>query len=156
MKKMAKKPEPPKLKPAPSSLKRIDQLRDNEDEIKKLPEEDYENKKLIPTLEAAYDLYKKILAKKKTANREIKRIENNRRKLQSEALNYDKYKKAQVQIEDQTEEERNKQQTLYKSIMCPLAQKCPKDKSKRWPLSNDKSCTPFGKECPYAHHTNEL
>jgi len=98
----------------------------------------------------------KILRKKEEADKEIKRIQVSKQKLKKESENYEKYKKAQVHIEDLTEEERKKQTTLYKTIMCPLGQKCPKDKSKRWPLSNDKSCTPFGKECPYAHHTNEL
>jgi hypothetical protein len=40
--------------------------------------------------------------------------------------------------------------------MCPLKEKCPKVKNKRWPTSNTKSFTKFGEECPYAHHSMEL
>ena len=30
---------------------------------------------------------------------------------------------------------------LFKTIMCPLREKCPKDKKPRWPTSNIKSVT---------------
>lgn len=45
---------------------------------------------------------------------------------------------------------------LYKTIMCPLKHKCSKVRYQRWPSSNIKSFTNFGKECPYAHHPMEL
>lgn len=48
LKKMAKKPEEKKTEP--KGLSRIDQLRDKDEEVKKLPEEDFENKKLLPIL----------------------------------------------------------------------------------------------------------
>lgn len=62
----------------------------------------------------------KILRKKEEADKEIKRIQASKQKLKKESENYEKYKKAQVHIEDLTEEERKKQTTLYKTIMCPL------------------------------------
>ena len=40
--------------------------------------------------------------------------------------------------------------------MCPLKNKCTKVKFQRWPTSNVKSITNFGKDCPYAHHPMEL
>ncbi len=40
--------------------------------------------------------------------------------------------------------------------MCPLGTACPNDERLRWPHSNTKCVNPFGKTCPFAHHTNEL
>ena len=45
---------------------------------------------------------------------------------------------------------------LFRSIMCPLKEKCPRDQRPRWPTSNTKSNTKFGDDCPYAHHQMEL
>jgi hypothetical protein len=121
-----------------------------------MPEEDFENKKLLPILKEAFDLIRLLEKKKQIADKEIAKIKKQRKKFREEIKNYDKYKKAQVQIEDMTEDERKKVTTIYKSIMCPLKDKCSKDKSKRWPASNIKSCSQFGQDCPYAHHPSEL
>jgi hypothetical protein len=40
--------------------------------------------------------------------------------------------------------------------MCPLGDACPKKTGPRWPSSNLHANTRLGKECPYAHHPNEL
>jgi hypothetical protein len=45
---------------------------------------------------------------------------------------------------------------LFKTIMCPLGDSCPKVKKSRWPNSSIKSVTNFGALCPYAHHLMEL
>jgi hypothetical protein len=45
---------------------------------------------------------------------------------------------------------------VYKTIMCPLGDKCPKYKNLRWPSSAVKTTTKVGKDCPYAHHPMEL
>ena len=45
---------------------------------------------------------------------------------------------------------------LFKTIMCPYREKCPKDKRARWPKSLTSNVTPFGTQCLYAHHPNEL
>jgi len=45
---------------------------------------------------------------------------------------------------------------LFKTIMCPFKDKCPKDKKPRWPDSNVTSVTQFGEACPFAHHTMEI
>ena len=45
---------------------------------------------------------------------------------------------------------------LFKTIMCPLKDACPKLIPPRWPSSKHKSITRFGKNCPYAHHPMEL
>jgi hypothetical protein len=45
---------------------------------------------------------------------------------------------------------------LFKTIMCPLGDACPKVRKARWPNSSIKSVTNFGAMCPYAHHLMEL
>lgn len=45
---------------------------------------------------------------------------------------------------------------LFKTIMCPMKDACPKLIPPRWPSSKHKSITRFGKNCPYAHHPMEL
>lgn len=45
---------------------------------------------------------------------------------------------------------------LFKTIMCPLKDKCPKVRKNRWPSSSLKTITQFGAMCPYAHHLMEL
>ena len=44
----------------------------------------------------------------------------------------------------------------FKSIMCPLKKECPYDIRPRWPHSDLKANTPFGINCPYAHHISEI
>lgn len=61
------------------------------------------------------------------------------------------FKKSQTRIDMSKGE-----QVLYKSIMCPMRDKCLKDMRPRWPTSNTKSITQFGEECPFAHHPMEL
>ena len=61
------------------------------------------------------------------------------------------YKRSQTRL-DSSKGER----VLFRSIMCPLREKCPRDARPRWPTSNTKSITKFGEECPYAHHPMEL
>ena len=45
---------------------------------------------------------------------------------------------------------------IYKTIMCPLKDTCPKLKKQRWPYTGIKSHAKLGKDCPYAHHAMEL
>jgi hypothetical protein len=45
---------------------------------------------------------------------------------------------------------------MFKTIMCPLKDTCPKVKKARWPSSSLKTVTKFGALCPYAHHLMEL
>lgn len=45
---------------------------------------------------------------------------------------------------------------MFKTIMCPLGDACPKVKKARWPSSSIKTVTKFGALCPYAHHLMEL
>ena len=45
---------------------------------------------------------------------------------------------------------------MMKSIMCPLKEKCANDQRLRWPYSSVKGNQPFGKKCPFAHHSSEL
>jgi len=45
---------------------------------------------------------------------------------------------------------------LFKTIMCPLKDRCSKVQKIRWPYSSIKSIVRFGANCPYAHHGMEL
>lgn len=61
------------------------------------------------------------------------------------------YKRSQTRLDTFS-----KEKILYRTIMCPLKDKCPKDMRPRWPTSNTKAKTKFGEECPFAHHPMEL
>jgi len=45
---------------------------------------------------------------------------------------------------------------LFKTIMCPLKERCSKVQNHRWPISNIKTVKKFGEHCPFAHHPMEL
>jgi hypothetical protein len=45
---------------------------------------------------------------------------------------------------------------IFKTIMCPLKDSCPKLKKQRYPYTGVKSHAKLGKDCPYAHHAMEL
>lgn len=49
-----------------------------------------------------------------------------------------------------------KEKKIYKSMMCPLKDRCPGDIRPRWPMSNTTAHTKMGSKCPYAHHPSEL
>ena len=49
-----------------------------------------------------------------------------------------------------------KDKKAYKSMMCPLKDRCPGDIRPRWPMSNTTAHTKMGSKCPYAHHPSEL
>lgn len=58
-----------------SGLNRIQALKDEPESQKKMPEEDFENKKLIPILKAAFDVINEIEEKKRVTEKRIKKIE---------------------------------------------------------------------------------
>lgn len=60
---------------------RIDNLKDQHESQKKRPEEDWENKKLLPILQEAYYLIKKINKRKEETEAKIKRIEKKQQSL---------------------------------------------------------------------------
>lgn len=111
-------------------------------------QEDFDKKKLKPVLEEAYKLVK--LIEEKTGNKEAIRakLEKQKQKL------IDQQKKL-LDLDTVAEMEENSK-LLFKSIMCPLGDQCPKDNRARWPKSGTKTVTPFGEKCLYAHHYNEL
>lgn len=45
---------------------------------------------------------------------------------------------------------------IFKTIMCPLKDSCPKKLKQRWPYTLLKTHEKLGKDCPYAHHAMEL
>ena len=115
--------------------------------------ENYENVKLVPILDAAYALWCKLENLKKQATKRCAQIIKEKERLQNErerALNPDTF----VSADD--DQKGNKERYLFKTIMCPLGDKCPKLKKHRWPNSSIKTVTKFGANCPYAHQMNEL
>jgi len=55
---------------------RIELKREEPENQKKMAEEDFENKKLVPVLKEAFDLVNEIETKRKVAEKEIKKIRN--------------------------------------------------------------------------------
>lgn len=110
--------------------------------------EDFDKHKLKPLLEEAYlllvDIEKKTNSKEGTHNK----LDKQRKKLEERRTKVKGFK----EVEDMQENT----QLLFKSIMCPLGAKCPKDNRTRWPSSSTKTVTPFGRNCLYAHHYLEL
>jgi len=133
------------------TLNRIMGMKDEPESQKKMPEEDFENKKLLPILRQAFDLITLIENRKKETEAKIKRIERNHTKLRKSLTSFASYKRSQSRV-DITKGEK----ILFRSIMCPLKDKCPGDMRPRWPTSNTKAKTKFGEQCPYAHHQMEL
>lgn len=119
---------------------------------KKRSEEDFENKKLLPILREAFDLISTIENRKRDAEKKIKRIERQQTKMKRDLRSFSIYKKSQTRPLDITKGEK----IMYRTIMCPLRNKCPKDKRPKWPTSSTKSIVKFGEECPFAHHPMEL
>ena len=121
---------------------------DVKDKQKEMPSEDFENLKLLPILREAYDLFHMLDSRKSEAEKKIKDIEKAKKKL--------------IETKKQTEkrmfmdEIESKTSFMFKTIMCPLGDACPKVKKARWPSSSIKSVTKFGALCPYAHHLMEL
>lgn len=151
LEKMLKKKEQDKRGSSANGLTRIQGMKDEPDSQKKRPEEDWENKKLLPIFEEAYKLINEIEQRKTKAEQRIKRIERQQSRMRKSMKSFSVYKRSQTRIDISKEEK-----ILFRSIMCPLKDKCPRDMRPRWPTSNTKSITKFGAECPFAHHPMEL
>lgn len=134
-----------------STLKRVQALKDEPDSQKKMPEEDFDNKKLLPILKQAFDLINEIENRKNATEARIKKIERQQLRLRKSLTSFSVYKRSQTRADLSKGEK-----ILFRTIMCPLREKCPKDMRPRWPTSNTKSITKFGEECPFAHHQMEL
>ena len=126
-------------------------MKDEPESQKKRPEEDFENKKLIPILKEAFDLIDTIETRKKKAEEKIRKIRRQQSRTKLRMRSFSQYKRSQTRLDSSKPEK-----ILYRSIMCPLKDKCPRDQRPRWPTSNTKAVTKFGQECPYAHHPMEL
>ena len=121
---------------------------DVKDKQKEMPAEDFENIKLIPILREAYDLFHSLDSRKAEAEKKIKEIEETKKKLIET--------KKQAEKRQFMDEIESKTSFMFKTIMCPLGDACPKVKKARWPSSSIKTVTKFGALCPYAHHLMEL
>lgn len=110
--------------------------------------EDFDKPKLKPILEEAYKLV--LLIEEKTGNKDVIK-----KKLESQRQDLIKKKKDMISW-DRVEDQQENCKMLFKSIMCPLGERCNKDNRSRWPKSGTKTVTPFGRMCLYAHHYHEL
>jgi hypothetical protein len=110
--------------------------------------ENYENVKLRPILDAAFALYTKLEGLIDKANKQCLKIKKEKLRLENErdrALNNDTF------FSGDDDSRGNKERYLFKTIMCPLLDRCPKLKKHRWPNSSIKTVTKIGANCPYAH-----
>ena len=130
------------------SLDALKQDVEDEEAQKKMPNENFEDKKLIPILEEAYKLLCDIEQIRNDADKKLKLLEK-----QQKALNNEKEKQKDLTL---AEDRAMNTKDLYKTIMCPLKTTCPKDNRNRWPMSSAKAVSQLGENCPYAHHLNEL
>ena len=106
--------------------------------------EDFDKPKLKPILEEAYKLV--MLIEEKTGKKDV--IKKKLEKQQQELIK----KKKDMIAWDRVEDQQENCKMLFKSIMCPLGDRCNKDNRSRWPKSGTKTVTPFGRMCLYAHH----
>lgn len=98
--------------------------------------EDWENKKLVPILTDAYHLVIKIEGKKEEANKKIRQLQKAKEKLAAQHKKLEEFhsyddKLANIGL-------------IFKTIMCPYQERCPKDKRARWPKSGLTNVTRFG------------
>lgn len=107
---------------------------DDQDAMKHLKPENFKNPKIKPLLEQAWDLVNYIKKRQKFIDSNIK----------------------DLQTQKNEEEEQKNQLLMFKSIMCPLKESCPKDQRLRWPASSIRATTQFGTQCLFAHHTSEI
>jgi len=132
----------------------LDKMREGVDKKQeKMRPENYENVKLVPVLDAAYDLYMKLEGLKEKAEKQCRKIVKEKERLKLErdrALNADTF------VSGDDDSRGNKERYLFKTIMCPLLDRCPKLKKHRWPNSLIKTVSKIGANCPYAHAMNEL
>ena len=135
--------------------------------------EDFDKIKLKPVLEEAYRLIMLLEKRNTDKNSKIEELEKSKQELIDKQLKLKSLTKiedrlGEIEENDKTdknhsmdrvgedEEQRRKERIMFKSIMCPLGDKCPKDNRARWPKSGTKTVTPFGDKCLYAHHYHEL
>ena len=114
-----------------------------------------ENAKLLPILKDAFDLVVLIEDQEKECHKQIKKLEANKKKLKEKQRQIEGHKIIDNQAEV-CHSGPNYAKELFKTIMCPLLDKCPNDCRPRWHKSGERTTTPFGKKCPYAHHYMEL
>lgn len=127
----------------------LDAMReDPAEDQKKMAQEEWDKPKLIPILTEAYNLLIAIEGKTTEAEKKYKQLQKAKEKLRA--------KHKQLQEFHSVDDQANNVGFLFKTIMCPYRDKCPKDRRSRWPKSGLTNVTQFGSACLYAHHPNEL
>jgi hypothetical protein len=88
--------------------------------------------------------------------KQVKRLKAQQEKLTTNAKVLEEQRKFGYDGDPDEDSLENEVRKMYKTIMCPLKEACPKVKMLRWPSSSLKATSKFGKDCPYAHHPMEL
>lgn len=125
--------------------------KEDPDEMKKRPEEDFDNKKLQFVLREAFDLIMILVNRKNSAHKQISTIRRQQTELKRQMRGFSQYKRSTTRADLSKNEK-----ILFKTIMCPLKERCSKVQNHRWPISNIKTVKKFGENCPFAHHPMEL
>lgn len=124
------------------------------DKKKKKPIEEF-NQSMFDDI---WEILQEIL-KQAESNQKNRKLQDKSKKLLTKAKKGLKEQK-QMGFEEPAEGEADNKEIdyrkIYKTIMCPLKDSCPKLKKQRWPYTGMKSHEKIGKDCPYAHHAMEL
>lgn len=116
----------------------------------KKPEEDFENMKLISVLKEAYELVYAIEKHRKETDKKIRALKKGQTTLRTKVRGFSIYKRTQSKVDT------TKEKIIFRTIMCPLKDKCPKINNHRWPITQQKTTKTFGSDCIFAHHPMEL
>lgn len=103
------------------------------------------NKKLFALSKDVYDLLMQIYRDEHEAEERFMRLSRSKKELATS-----------LKEQRAHSNESDRPLYLYKSIMCPLKDKCPDATGPRWPNSNINTISQMGRKCPYAHHYSEL
>jgi hypothetical protein len=137
---------------ASSKISAIEAMKEKHETQKTMPNENFDNLKLLAVLDEAYQLILKLQKRKQEIQNKIKAVKRAKKETEGKIKSLSQYRRSQSRGTGSDSNEF----AMYKTIMCPLRDKCPHDIRPRWPTSNTKSITKFGYECPYAHHPMEL
>lgn len=144
--KEAKEKAEQKRKHLEAGLK-VENIKEEEDDQANMPAEDPN----LPVVIEAWDLWMDLERDMVTKMKLSKELEQKRKKKEEEIKRAEERKSATGRSMKSTSAER-REKKVYKSMMCPLKDRCPGDIRPRWPMSNTTAHTKMGAKCPYAHH----
>lgn len=151
------------MKKAREGVNALDDLKVDVDEQQKdMIEENFDDTKLFPVLEEAWQLYMKLEDIKAQERKKVQSLIEQRNKMKAKYKSFKEMDPVQgMDLENGDEKGKQhmiKEKFLFKTIMCPFDEECPEFKKtcKRFPDSQYPAVTKMGVLCPYAHEINEL